>query len=119
MVQRRCPVHNGDAHCSSNLLVILEYLSNVGDEMLNIYQHKCLLVVAQWSTRNLAEIGRNRPAWKLFLVEGGDASDPRQVPPGALRACATSQPDNDGQRHSAGSHRASMWNGGANGNGTQ
>ena len=109
MVQRRYPVHNGDAHCSRNLLVILECLSNVGGEMLNIYQHKCLLVVAQWSTRNLAEIGRNRPAWKLFLVEGGDAPDPRQVPPGALRARDTSQPDRDDQPDSAGSHPATVY----------
>ena len=76
-------------------------------------------MVAHGSNRVVAEYGRNRPARKLFLVEGGDASDPSQVPPGALRACATSQPDNDGQRNSAGSHPASMWNGGANGNGTQ
>ena len=108
MVQRRYPVHNGDAHCSRNLLVILECLSNVGGEMLNIYQHKCLLVVAQWSTRNVAEIGRNRPAWKLFLVEGGDAPDPRQVPPGALRARAGAQPDGDGQHNSAASYPANL-----------
>ena len=76
-------------------------------------------MVARGSKRVVAEIGQNRPAWELFLVEGGDASDPSQVPPGALRALATSQPDNDGQRNSAGSHPASMWNGGANGNGTQ
>ena len=84
-----------------------------------MFTYPCLLVVAPGSKRVMAKIGWDRPARKLFLVEGGDASDPRQVPPGALRAWATSQPDNDGQRNSAGSHPASMWNGGANGNGTQ
>ena len=71
--------------------------------------YPCLLVVAPGSNRVVAAIGRDRPARKLFLVEGGDASDPRQVPPGALRARDTSQPDRDDQPDSAGSHPATVY----------
>ena len=70
--------------------------------------YPCLLVVAPGSNRVVAKIGRDRPAWKLFLVEGGDAAHPREVPPGALRARAGAQPDGDGQHNSAASYPANL-----------
>ena len=70
--------------------------------------YPCLLVVAPGSNRVVAKIGRDGPAWKFFLVEGGDAPDPGQVPPGALRARAGAQPDGDGQLNSAASYPANL-----------
>ena len=70
--------------------------------------YPCLLVVAPGSNRVVAKIGRDRPARKLFLVEGGNAVDPREVPPGALRARAGAQPDADGQHNSAASYPANL-----------